>query len=92
MNNAVNISFLQNSPLGIKQTYSWEFSISQSTSEIPILIWWEASSFISFSTHYTFKFYGWDEFSVYISEMRNGYYYSRHIVDCYTHSGLLYSS
>ena len=36
MNKEQNVNFIQNSPLDIKQTYSSEFFIGQSTSKISI--------------------------------------------------------
>ena len=64
MNNEWNIDFLQNSPLGIQNIHSSEFSISQSISETPILILYEVLAIYFFSIFPIFKSYFWDKSSV----------------------------
>ena len=48
MKNEWNANFLQNSLINIQKTYSSEFSTSQSTPEISLLIWCKAASFYFF--------------------------------------------
>ena len=43
MDNGWDINFFQNSFFGSQHPYSSDFSIGQSTSEISLLIWYEAS-------------------------------------------------
>ena len=47
-NNESNVPFLQNTPLSIQHPYSSKFSIGQSTSKTPLLIWCETASLYFF--------------------------------------------
>ena len=45
-NNEWNVHFLQNDSLGIKHTYSSEFSTGWSTTEVPLFIWCDSVPFL----------------------------------------------